>query len=466
MSEKWAQIQFINRESNIYSFSQNPLLKRNQNIHIFAPWDSTKDNELMFKMKDLIAKKGFVNIPLINKDGKSVDFPLDVQAKLNAQLEEGRETHLIMSNMDSIHVFRITGIFKFKDIKGEQENNLALYQDKPTKQMKFWVKLNDCFVLETNHDAKQSGIESQLNDFVSSVQTQNIFKPILRPVIRPDEASDLDLDMLPADRWVDTNRSVTYDYFIRSCELKDNIFQDSWNYLARKTQHELISCELERHNAIFYRDQEKWKYLNSSFHCYREAIFSELNSVYIFPFINAISSYSSLKEAWLEIDKGLVNPKIQDMICDLLTGKKKQLDSIEDFIYYTQHAKSLLFTLKQKFIRKIHKEEFLLVENFLIRQEGLVEAMKGSILMSKLQTMIDIKDWIDKTDSEIQHIPREVMKDCNLKLSHLLSIMVSASYQDNLFFRLIEEKAAKGIIQKSYDDVVKSLLSIELKKSA
>ena len=92
--------------------------------------------------------------------------------------------------------------------------------------------------------------------------------------------------------------------------------------------------------------------------------------------------------------------------------------------------------------------------------------MNCSPIMEKLKLMIQIKHWIDQTDEVCSNIPREVIKDCNLKLSHLLSIMVSASYQDNIFFRLIEEKAAKGIVQKSYDDVVKSLLNIEVKKSA
>jgi len=91
--------------------------------------------------------------------------------------------------------------------------------------------------------------------------------------------------------------------------------------------------------------------------------------------------------------------------------------------------------------------------------------MNCSPLVAKLNLIVEIKDWIDQTDDHIENISNEIMKDCNLKLSHLLSIMVSASYQDNIFFRLIEEKVAKGIVQKSYEDVVKSLLNIDVKRS-
>lgn len=462
MSIDWDKTRYLEKESNIYSFSQNPLLKRNHNIHLYMPWSSERENELMFRVKECICKRGFANLPFMEKNGAAATIPLEVLTRLKAQLQEGRETHLVMSNLDSIHILRVTKILNRNETKKLYDYNLNFYGEKHSKY-DLWIQVDDLFVLEANHDGNTDAITKKLEEYIETIQTQNVFKPMLKPI--GEETAEHKI-MIHGERWVDMNRSVTYDYFIRSCELRDNIFQDTWNYLSRKTQHELISCELARYNAIFYRDQEKWNYLRSSFEAYREAIFSELNSVYVFPFINAIATYESLQEAWEGLGNGLVNPRIKKMIAELLSGERKQIDSLEDFLYYTQNAKSLLFTLKQKFTRKIHKEEFLLVENFLIRQESLVESMNCSPLVQKLKLIIEMKDWMESTNKIIPTAPIVEVKDFNLKLSHILSMMVSANYQDNIFFKLIEEKAAKGLVQKTFEDQVKTLINTGLKRAA
>ena len=116
------------------------------------------------------------------------------------------------------------------------------------------------------------------------------------------------------------------------------------------------------------------------------------------------------------------------------------------------------------FAKKIHKEEFLLVENFLIKQEGLIDSFRSRSLKEKVVSIIHIDEWIGRTINQIDLISLDELKDLNLKLSYLLSVMVSASYEDNIFFKLIEEKAAKGKVQRSFEDEVKNLLNLDLKK--
>ena len=59
------------------------------------------------------------------------------------------------------------------------------------------------------------------------------------------------------------------------------------------------------------------------------------------------------------------------------------------------------------------------------------------------------------------------LKELNLKLTHLLTIMCSISYEDNIFFKLVEEKTAKGVLKRSFEEEVKALTKgIPIKKSA
>ena len=77
-----------------------------------------------------------------------------------------------------------------------------------------------------------------------------------------------------------------------------------------------------------------------------------------------------------------------------------------------------------------------------------------------------INNWMNKMDQNIEKVSSQTLNNCNLKLSHLMSIMTSASYEDNIFFKLIEEKAARGVSKKSFEDEVKTLLSIDFDESA
>lgn len=464
MSTEWKHAHFFYRESNIYTFSRNPLYNNHEDCHIFIPWNKNIDFEYMFKIKKCIKDNNRAYIPVMDIDGNPKNFSKEILERISFQLAQNRETHLVMSNLESIHVYRISKIITNKASK--KDKNLNCIPDTCAQnKYSIWFEVDDLFVLEVNHSGGASSLAviDKLNELKNTVQSQNIFKPA--PILK--DKSNQEIVRNPVrEKWVDMDRNYTYDYFIRQCKLKDNIYQDSWQFLARKTQHHLISSELTRHQGIFFRGEQKWKYLKSSIDHYMTAVFSELNELYVSPLIHSIVNYESLADAWDEVQSSLVDEKFLNLLQQLLSGEKKQIDSIEEFSFYITSAKSFLFTIKNRFAKKFHMQECLRVESFLSKQESLIEALVCRSITESLNSLVKIQEWVHETDKDIQELDENTLQDCNLKISHLLSMASSASYEDNVFFKLVEEKTAKGVAQQSFNNQVKNLLSIDLKKTA
>lgn len=455
MTTNWKDPKVFKRFSSIFTFSKNPLFQKNENTHIYIPWNPEIENELMFQMKAKIGQVGSTLIPYMDLEQKAKDFDQDELNTLMGQLEKGIETHLVMSNFDSIHVFRVTNLV-IGETQLEESVEKILDQFSSQKGFRHYIEVDDVYVLEANHTKESGTLISNLDQIMSQDQTQKIF---IAPHRKELEVTGVH------KKWVEQGRNVTYDYFIRQCELKDNIYQEMWDFLSRNTQHHLINCELNRNKSVFERGQGKGKLLVESFNYYKQALISELNEVYILPLVDAIQKYGCLQDAWRELqENALINRDVTLHIQKILDGKSTSIEDLNDFLFYTKNAKSFFFSLKNMFAKKIHKEEFLLVENFLIKQEGLIDSFRSRSLKEKVVSIIHIDEWIGRTINQIDLISLDELKDLNLKLSYLLSVMVSASYEDNIFFKLIEEKAAKGKVQRSFEDEVKNLLNLDLKK--
>lgn len=454
---KWAKSQVFERISNIYTFSKDPLLQRNARRHIFMPWDDQQVHNLMFKIKKAINDRGECAIPFMEKDLSRAFMSDEVFEEIEKQIQNQVETHLVMSNLDSIHIFRVDAVSRecraqnsIKELEGLSKHNV-------------WLTVGDLFVFKANHNQDSSEISYALEELITSQQTQNLFVCAQALELSQGKAEKYN----QFSRWLEMNRNLTYDYFIRSCELQENVYQESWGALNRRTQHFLIMAEQGRHKGIMYRDSEKMQYLKESLECYLSAVINELNEVYIRPLINAFGSYPCLRDAWDETQAGLIHPKMQSIINELLESDRDQVKSIELFLEYVHAAKSLLFSLKKRFTKKIGKEEYLLIENFLCRQESLVESFTCKGLFQKLQSILAIKNWLRDALEKPEKLSSQELKTINLKLTHLLTIMCSTSYEDNIFFKLVEEKTSKGVVKRTFEDEVKALLKLNpLKKSA
>lgn len=446
MSFEWKKTQVFYRDSNLYSFTKNPLFRKNQYAHIYMPWCEEIENELMFHLKDLITSNGHCYIPLMDIEQKSFLINPEEVEIINVQAKSGiGETHLVMSNSKSIHVFRLIEISHEAEVMRNEKTTLSSFH---SKKFKYWLKVDDIFVLDVNHIGNQVEVLQNLTDFINEDQIQNVFSSVCeipKKKITPD------------GKWIKKERSLTYEYFIRSCELKDNIYQDAWDYYARMAQHELINCELLRQKCVFQRGEEKWASLQASFYAYQDALIHELNDIYILPLVNAILNFESLNGAWKVAQEGLINKRLMYLLKDILDGESSQIDNLEDFLFFTKNAKSFYYSLKNQFSKKFHKEEFLLVENFLEKQEALIDSFHCRRIADKITLINHLNDWVENCHSYAGKINLVELKNSNLKLSHLLSIMVSANSHENIFFQLVEEKTERATSLKSFDEEVRGL---------
>lgn len=447
----WDKPFVFERTSNIYTFSKNPLHQKNNNFHLYIPWSVSIENELMFKIKNQISSKGKCLIPFMGKQFENENISNEEFENILMQISLGVETHLVMSNLDSIHIFKVNNLIKTKENQMDNGDTIELFKTN-NSNFEFWIEVNDLFVFKANHGENESIIKDELENLVFNQITQTFFTPIQNFKIQnkvDEKASAL--------KWVEVNRNLTYDYFIRSCELEENIFQEAWLDLSRRSQHCLILSEQVRHKGVLYKNDEKLIVLKESFEAYVSGVLNELNEIYISPLVNAFMEYSSLQEAWQDIQTGLVNPDLKKLLQKMYSTKQKQLESIEEFLIYVNTIKTCLFSFKNRFTKKIGKEEYLLIENFLTRQEALIESFNSRGLDTKLKNILEVKNWLGSVVNNLDSLSSRDQKNAALKLTHILSIISGSSYEDNIFFKLIEEKTSKGIQKRSFEDEVKSL---------
>jgi hypothetical protein len=430
------------RASNILSFSRNTLPITDNSFHIFMPWTKAADDELMFKVRAELKSQGSFTFPFITDEESPC---LSNILKIENQITGRVESHLVMSDGESIHIFKIS---KIKN-SFESSSDMQIQFEQADKASK-WIEVSDVYVYRASHDSGVS-IADDLENLVSDEQKNFFFSPIQQIDIL-SEAKEESLN------WLSSERQLTYDYFIRNCELEENIFQGTWSDLNPRTRHCLVSFEQKRHEALVAKDVEKLMHLKSSFESYLSAMLNEINEVYINPLMHTFLNYECLKVAWDEVKDGLINPDLKKILEKMHSRDDKQLTSLEDFLFYVETIKSCLFSLKNRFSRKIGKEEYLVVEAFLTKQEGMIESLFSRELDVKIRSLTEVKSWLSVILNERETLSHKEIKTASLKLTHLLSVLSSTNYEDNIFFRIIEEKTGKNFVKRSFEDEVRTLV--------
>jgi hypothetical protein len=425
------------------------------------PWSHDLVHNLLFKIKNALNENGHCFIPFMDKEMQAIGFDHSLLDKIHQQLQHSVETHLVMSNMDSIHILKVKNVILGSDFS--VQNVLDCFDQ--AQNYKLWIEVDDLFVHKANHTGSQDDIALELECLLESEIRQNIFVPIQQVSINHNSQVSY---ILPekAMKWVELNRNLTYDYFIRSCELEEVIYQEAWNNLTRTTQHCLIMSEQLKHKGILYKESEKLHFFKDSFEAYLSALINELNEIYIRPLVEAYHQYDSLKDVWTGMQDGIINPDLKKILAGLFAGKESQIGTLEAFLVYIQNMKTCLFSMKQKYAKRIGKEEYLMMENFLGRQENLIESFHCKKLDKKIQNILIIKNWLQSIIVDASKHSLVELKDYTLKLSHLLTIMSSTSYEDNVLFKLVEEKTKVGFSRKSFEDEVKDLFKVKDFKAA
>ena len=133
-------------------------------------------------------------------------------------------------------------------------------------------------------------------------------------------------------------------------------------------------------------------------------------------------------EAWDNIKHAHINLKSIESLEDVVTGSKESVETLEDFVCLSKSAKSLFFSLKNQFSKKLFMAEHLLVENFLSKNDSLFDSFLCRHLDEQVESIIEIEKWILTINKHKESFDLEELRVCNSKLSHLISIMSSASY--------------------------------------
>lgn len=438
------------RATNILLFSRNTLPIKSTSTHLYIPWTTDFDKDLLFKVKSNLLENGTSFIPFADLNMNPADISNEVLVTIKEQLSSNIETHLVMSNGESIHILKVSGVGSVEPSKLKTESREFVDSFRALKKTYVWIEVEDLYVYRANHSEDLS-IEDELTLLIEQEQRGYFFSPIQKINIE----NNVDLE---ATNWVKVQRNLTYDYFVRSRELEQNIFQGSWGELSAPTRHCLISFEQLRHKALLHKNSEKFMLLKESFELYLSGILNELNEVYISSFSSTFDRYSCLQDAWREVKDSLVNAKLRKILEETYSRADKQLTSLEDFLFYIDKIKSCFFSLKNKFSKKIGKEEYLIVENFLTKQEAMIDSLVARELDQKIKCLVKVKNWLNQY-SNISSIDSLEINQVSLKLTHILSILGSTNYEDNIFFKVLEEKTTKGFIRRTFEDEVHSLVS-------
>jgi hypothetical protein len=227
-----------------------------------------------------------------------------------------------------------------------------------------------------------------------------------------------------------------------------------------------VIAEQLRHKGVLFKDEEKLTILKESLESYLSALLNEVNEVYIRPLVEAFLEYESLQEAWNDIEGGLIQIELREILSEIYYSKEKQVSSLEKFVVYMNTIKSCLFSFKFRFSKRIGKEEYLLIENFLSRQENMIDSFLCKKLDQKINSLLEVKNCLKHVLLNMSKLDITEINNSALKLSHILTIVSSTSYEDNIFYKLTEEKTSRGIVKRSFEDEVKALNKHYLKSIA
>jgi len=454
---QWNRPKVFNRISKISSFCHNPLIEEKELQHIFMPWSESSENELMFKMKQVITDNGSCVVPFAGLNIKDQKMSNEVFDSIGKQIKCGHETHLVMSNKGSIHIYKISRLIKKSLSKNNKKNYLESFGNYNNYDV--FIEVEDLFVHSANHSGGEEAILNCLTRLTVEPQTQSLFIPIQKLNVTEVKSNS-------ALKWIEMNRSLTYDYFIRACELEENTYQDAWRDLGKRSQHCLVIAEQLRHKGVLFKDEEKLTILKESLESYLSALLNEVNEVYIRPLVEAFLEYESLQEAWNDIEGGLIQIELREILSEIYYSKEKQVSSLEKFVVYMNTIKSCLFSFKFRFSKRIGKEEYLLIENFLSRQENMIDSFLCKKLDQKINSLLEVKNCLKHVLLNMSKLDITEINNSALKLSHILTIVSSTSYEDNIFYKLTEEKTSRGIVKRSFEDEVKALNKHYLKSIA
>lgn len=446
MSSKWLSPFVFKKESQDFSFSQYNQNNIITEYHIYSPWQLETNPELLFQVKKEISENGHCEIELNKLCPYKLEISEETLEKIQYQIEKNIETQLVLSNLESAHLYRI------KNINFDRKNPKVI--------------VDDVFILSAHEERGASEVEKTLESFIEGCEKENIFgghAPRLYKVQQGEARSEY-----KEFKWSLKRRNLTYDYFIESKELQENVYQDLWKSLTKASQHELIVSGLLYHESLFLAHPDKWQKLEDSFKTFQNAVYVELNDLYIDKLCRAINMSESLMGAWRKYKEQNPTQEFTTILDELVEGERELIKTFNEFSIYIGGIKNFLFYLKQHFSKNLVNEESLYIENFIGAINHIVEPYRLCEIMQLLEIYNKVNCWINEVrgTGDDFSVDATTQRECNLKLSGVLNAISSNDIDQNLILKLGREKSSSHTPKPTLEGQVKSLFNIDLKKAA
>jgi hypothetical protein len=394
-------------------------------------------------------------------------FSKEINQQFNLQIKSPTETRIYATNFECMHVFNIKAVeesnyeFYIKNSKFIHKN----YKKLKDKKKLTWLRVNDLFIVHVDHFLSDSisfeeaflskfrpysldesctnVIERENLDgikptFINDFTTKSYFQSIKKQEIKNCTDSILNL------KWVETNRSLTVNYYYKSCFLRDSIYQGGWNFLEKATHFFLIECEKEKVLAANADLPEKLIFLKKAFEYYLSAVLSELENHYLKPFFDLLKNNSFLKTTLHEgSGKDL-------FIFKMNHGERNLLEMIKFF----ENAKSDIFTLKRKVQKSVINEEKMTIDKVICEQEKRIDNFYRRNSMEILNQLMTLRNWFAEELSESVGTgeAQELIIWAN-KINEILSRLTSSHYQDNSILQICHLLHGKLIGDKSIGEL-------------
>ena len=451
MNFDWKRPKVFRQSNHLISrkFSERFFFRKKSvdKIHIYQPWSKKLDAELLFKLKSLIQKKGETFIPFIDIKGEMYQLKADALVELQTQLlKEKSETQLVMFNGDVIHILRIKSICHQHEYSGK-------VVDCFTQKQALGMVVDDIYVYYANHLEDSSSAYHHLRDF--------IFSDKETPFFTTDCTSEGKHNI-----WNNEKRSFTYDYFVKTNELKDFTFQDNWENLSLLSRHHLIQLEICKSEYMNVKGFDQWRWHKRAMDLFSSAFLTELSTTFIFPLKQVALEFPFVKNVILDLIDNIQDKEFKVIMERVFKTQDEELKNLKDFFCFIRNIKFFIYGVSNQISKSFHNEEFLWVENFLNYYQGFSESLLTKKLIDKMQILVDCETWFKLQDNRVKLLSLKDLESLNLKSSQIIRLLTSHDPEDNLFFSLLEIKTEKALGKKPIEKSMDELISEDLNKLA
>lgn len=428
------------------------ILKESMDYHIALKWNSSNNDKLMFQLKEILKETGKVYYPVnINQISK------EAKIKIIAQLESQIETRMYLTNGDCLHVWQISKIYLAPPKKIFFNNKNSFHSDFNINQKDVaWIELTDMFVLHANNIIGNEGLDREFRTLwdLEEFKGISIDKLSFSAAISVIDCSGISIfgsssiDKKSTQKWIESNRNFTSEYFLRGCFLKDSVYQQAWDTFQKLSQHHLIEHYRMKLESSNQTDCEKIMTLKDSFDEYIKSVIIELQFYYLKPISDVIEETPAIIDYIAEF-----NPR-ELHFTELYFGEVKSLCEVITFI---KSGKAAIFSLRRKLDKDYLDEKSIYADKILQKHEKKLESFYRSGILEFLQELYTVQIWFENYYENANKFSREQNHQFVLKINVIISRLSSSSFDENILLRIFRETNGQVIGDKKLSMLIEDL---------